>query len=185
MSFDVKLVIAVAGFLFNVVMMFGLLGVIHRTETPPLLQLTLIQPSCEFVKKIGIKADVNNGICTITIRNRKNPDDEGGTIEDNGNQLASISSGQVISRQQLDDGSDEPWSKAHKLAFKWLLAPALFMAFILFVLSLIKGLPEETKPRSEKPKPGESEANADKPDHPLDTELPTSGISNDDKPEDK
>jgi hypothetical protein len=59
------------------------------------------------------------------------------------------------------------------------------MIFILVVLSLIKDLPEETKPRSVKTKPNQPDANADKPDVGGQIELPTYGIQNDTKQENK
>ena len=185
MSLDAKLVAAGFGFILTMAWVFGLIGVIDRTETPPQLQLTLNRPGCEYIKTTGITADINNGICTITVRYRKNRLNEGGTIEKNGIVLSTISSGQVVSFRQLDDGSDEPWSEQHRQAFEWLLAPALLMIFILVVLSLIKDLPEETKPRSVKTKPNQPDANADKPDMGGQIELPTSGIQNDTKQENK
>src|ERR1017187_6489273 len=136
MTFDAKLVAAVIGFLFNLIWVEGLINYIDQTQTPPLVQLTLIQPGCEFVKRIGIDSDVSDGICSITVRYRKNLEDEGGTIEMNGIPHSSINSTQVIGRHQLDDGSDAPWSDEHKRAFEWLLAPVLFMISILVVLSL-------------------------------------------------
>jgi hypothetical protein len=50
---------------------------------------------------------MSNGICTITVRYKKNVDDDGGTIEMNGIPHSSINSNQVIGRHQLNDGSDE------------------------------------------------------------------------------
>ncbi len=185
MSLDAKLVAAGFGFILTMAWVFGLIGVIDRTETPPQLQLTLNRPGCEYIKTTGITADINNGICTITVRYRKNRLNEGGTIEKNGIVLSTISSGQVVSFRQLDDGSDEPWSDEHRRAFEWLLGPVSFMIFILVVLSLIKDIPEETKQRSEKSKPSEPDTNAEKHDAVKQVELPTSGILNDANQEEK
>jgi len=183
MTLDAKLIAAVLGFLFNMIWVEGLIDYIDQTKTSPLVQLTLIQPGCEFVKRIGIDTAMSDGICTITVRYKKNVDDDGGTIEMNGIPHSSINNTQVIGRHQLDDGSDAPWSEEHKRAFEWLLAPVLFMISILVALSLVKNIPEETKPRSEKTKPCESDTNAEKPNEDAQIVLPASGISNNAKQE--
>ena len=155
MSFDAKLIAAVLGFLFNLICVEGLMNYIDQTKTHPLVQLTLIQSGCEFVKRNSIDADESNGICTIKVRYRKNEDDEGGVIEINGSSI-SVNSNQVVGRHQLDDGSDAPWSDEHKMALEWLLGPALFMIFILIALSLVKDLPESKKKpdKTSTPQPG-------------------------------
>jgi hypothetical protein len=178
MTLDAKLVVAVIGFLFNMIWVEAVISYIDQTKTSPLVQLTLIQPGCEFVKRIGVDTGMSNGICTITVRYKKNVDDDGGTIEMNGIPHSSINSNQVIGRHQLNDGSDEPWSDEHRRAFEWLLGPVLFMISILVVLSLIKDIPEETKQRLEKTKPCESDTNAEKPNEDAQIVLPASGISN-------
>jgi hypothetical protein len=112
---------------------FGAMGWIERTETPPLTRIALSQAACESINRSTMTTEIKNGICSIDVRYRKNLLNEGGKIEkEDGTVLMTVSSGQVISVSQLDDGSDQPWTTDHKYAIELENASWLMMVLIFF-----------------------------------------------------
>ena len=123
------------GIFICIFVMFFSLGWVERTDTPPLYKLNLSQPACEAFNRTGFTTEIKNGICTVAVRYRRNHFNEGGTIEEAGTAIMSVGSGQLISLQQLDEGSDEPWTTEHKFAIA--LQIASFSMMGLMVLAMI------------------------------------------------
>ncbi|MDP2816169.1 MAG: hypothetical protein Q8O19_05775 [Rectinemataceae bacterium] len=136
MDKEVKMVIGAAGFLIVLGFASWSTGYFGRTNTPPLVSMTLSQPGCEFIARSGIATEVKNGICTITVRYRSYRLSDGGTIEKRGAPPIAIGSGQIVGMTELDDGSDEPWSTEHKKAFGIWIVTLLIMLFISVLMLL-------------------------------------------------
>jgi len=135
MDKEVKMIIGGAGMLVCIGFISWSTGNWERSKTPPLVRLTLNQPGCESIARSGIENEVKNGICIVTVRYRKFRLSDGGTIEKNDASSIEISSGQVVSVVELDDGSDEPWSAEHKKAFGIWIVSLLLMPIILMLMS--------------------------------------------------
>ena len=133
MKSDTKILIVFFGVIANVALAFWSAGYSSRTETPPLLKLTLTQAGCEYVARAGIQAEVKNGICTVSVRFRKIGFGDGGRIERAGAATIEISSGQVVGLTKLDDGNDEPWSPEHQKAIAWVVFSMLLMLAWVFL----------------------------------------------------
>lgn len=144
MDKEVKMIIGGACMLIGIGFISWSTGYFERTKTPPLVRLTLNQPGCESIARSGIANEVKNGICLITVRYCKYRLSDGGTIEKRDATPITISSGQVVSVVELDDGSDEPWSVEHKKAFGIWVVTLLVMPLIIVLLSL------DTKSRGKK-----------------------------------
>ena len=134
MEKETKLVIAGASLLLVIGFVSWSTGYVERTQTPPLVKLTLSQSGCEFVARSGIADEVKNGICTLTVRYRRNRLNDGGVIEKSEIRPIMISSGQVISVTELDDGSDEPWSEEHRQALAIWIASLLLLSLPMWML---------------------------------------------------
>lgn len=135
MDKEVKMIIGGASMLVCIGFISWSTGNWERSKTPPLVRLTLNQPGCESIARSGIANEVKSGICMITVRYRKYRLSDGGTIEKNDASSIAISSGQVVSVVELDDGSDEPWSAEHKKAFVIWIVSLLLMPLILMLMS--------------------------------------------------
>ena len=129
-----KLLSGVVCVFISLTLMFYGLGRVERTDTAPLTMLTLTQPGCEYVFRAGIAGEVRNGICSIEARYRMSSCRSGGTIEVPGGWPIEISAGQVVGTNQLDDGSNEPWSAERKYAVATLLAGFALAICSLFIM---------------------------------------------------
>jgi len=132
---EAKIATGAGGFFLGLMLVFWSAGYSERTETPPLMRLTLSQAGCEYVSRSGISAEVKNGICEITARYRKFRLSDGGRIELPGAGSLQISGGQVVGQVELDDGSDEPWTAEHKRAVFCIFASFLLMAVSMWIMS--------------------------------------------------
>jgi hypothetical protein len=134
MTKDTQMFLGVLGVLISIGLAFWSEGYSERTATPPLVNLTLSKPGCEYVARSGISSAVRDGICTIEVRYRKFRLSDGGTIEQSGLSRIEISSGPVVGLTQIDDGSNEPWPAEHKKAAVYLVGSFMLQLFFLWIL---------------------------------------------------
>jgi hypothetical protein len=146
MTKDTKMILGMVGIFISLGLSICSTRYLNLTATPPLVNLTLSQAGCEYLSQSGISGEVHNGICTIKVRYRQFHWGGGGIIEQIGLSGIEISGGQVVAINQIDDGSNEPWSDEHRKAVAYLISSFLLALFFLCMLARSARTTEKNDP---------------------------------------
>jgi hypothetical protein len=136
MTNNTKVIAGFTGTFLSLILLVMATGYSKRTETAPLVDLTITQAACEYISQSGIATAVSNGICTIKVRFRGSFLGNGGHIEMAGLKPLMISGGQIVGVVRLNEDSDEPWSSEHQLAVIYVAASYFLLALSIWFLSL-------------------------------------------------
>lgn len=129
-----KILFVAIGIISSIAAAASSLGYVTRTATPPLMQITLTEPGCEYVAKVGIPVEKANSNCTIKVRYKKVTLSDSGDIALPQGRTLQINNSQIVGMTQIDDGNDEPWTEAHKRAGAFLLASMVAMLLLILVM---------------------------------------------------